>query len=121
MLHLEYSRNPNNWSNTIAGDSQLSVHTPPKFLVPLFVGKSRKPESKGGKTIKKKKKESHGFVNAWDCSQRIAFRGTRHRVQGDFKGEVLTMLLSTDVRTAEPCYPSGNYPTDSLKFIGEVK
>jgi len=55
MLYLEYSRNPNNWSNTIAGDSQLSVHTPPKFLVPLFVGKSRKLESKGGKTITKKK------------------------------------------------------------------
>lgn len=58
MLYLEYSRNPNKWSNTIAGDSQLSVHTPPKFLVPLFVGKSRKLESKGGRPLKKKKKIS---------------------------------------------------------------
>lgn len=54
MLYLEYSKNPNNWSNTIAGDSQLSVHTPPKFLIPLFVGKSRKLESERGKTIKKR-------------------------------------------------------------------
>lgn len=93
MLYLDYSRNPNKWSNTIAGDSQLSVHTPPKFLVPLFVGKSRKLESKGGRPLKKKKK-SHGFLNTWDCSQCVIFRGTQHQFQWDFKRTVIKMLLN---------------------------
>lgn len=54
MLYSEYSRNPNNWTNTATGDSQLSVHAPGKFLVLLAVGKSRKLESERGEVVKKR-------------------------------------------------------------------